>query len=171
MFYKQRGNMQFISIVYVLKMLNRTFTTQIQDNKYMMRILAVAIFLLLVVPGCDKDNRPLIPYVYVNLQLYPDTMDYIPVGGYIYKDNEGYRGLVIFRLLPNEFAVYERCCPYDPEVTGSRITVDASNTTCTCPVCGSKYILYDGSPYGGPSPYALMPYRWDYDGEVLRIYN
>lgn len=137
----------------------------------MIRILAVTIFLLMVVPGCENDNQPLIPYVYVNLQLYPDTMDFIPVGGYIYKDNEGYRGLVIFRLLPDEFAVYERCCPYDPDKTGARITADPSNTTCTCPVCGSKFILYDGSPYGGPSPYSLMQYRWDYDGEVLRIYN
>jgi nitrite reductase/ring-hydroxylating ferredoxin subunit len=98
-------------------------------------------------------------------------MDFIPVGGYIYKDNEGYKGLILFRLLPDEFAVYERCCPYDPDKTGAMITADPSNTTCTCPVCGSKFILYDGSPYGGPSPYSLMQYRWDYDGEVLRVYN
>lgn len=137
----------------------------------MVRTLAVLIFLLMIVPGCENDNRPLIPYVYVNLKLYPNTMDYIPVGSYKYIDNEGYRGIVVFRLLQDEFAVYERCCPYDPEKTGARITTDLSNTTCTCPVCASKFILYDGSPYGGPSPYALMKYRYDYDGEVLRIYN
>lgn len=137
----------------------------------MIRILTVTILLLLVVPGCDKDNQPLIPYVYVSLQLYPDTMDFIPVGGYKYIDNEGYRGIVIYRLLRDEFSVYERCCPYDPEKTGARVVVDASTTTCTCPVCSSKFILYDGTPYGGPSPYSLMQYRWNYDGEVLYIYN
>jgi len=135
-----------------------------------MRILFVIILLLLVVPGCKKDNQPLIPYVYVNLQLFPDSMDFIPQGGYKYV-NAGYRGIVIYRLLHDQFMVYERCCPYDPEKTGARITVDASGSTCTDSVCMSKYILYDGSPYAGPSPYLLMTYRWSYDGEVLQIYN
>ena len=136
----------------------------------MMRILAVIILLLLVASGCNKDNQPLIPYVNVNIQLYPNSMDYIPVGGYLYVA-EGYRGIVVYRLLPEEFRVYERCCPYDPEKTGARITVDPSNITCIDSVCMSKFVLTDGSPYGGPSPYSLMQYRWDYDGEVLYIYN
>ncbi len=135
-----------------------------------MRTLAVIILLLFLIPGCGKDNRPLIPYAYVSLQLYPNTLDFIPVGGYIYK-NEGYRGIIIYRILPDEFAVYERCCPYDPEKTGARVSVDASSSTCTDSVCMSKFILYDGTPYGGPSPYSLMKYRWNYDGEVLYIYN
>jgi hypothetical protein len=136
----------------------------------MMRFLAVIILLLIVVPGCDKDNQPTIPYVNVNLQLYPNTLDFIPVGGYKYL-SEGYRGIVIYRLLPEEFAVYERCCPYDPEKTGARISVDASNITCVDSVCMSKFVLTDGTPYSGPSPYSLMQYRWNYDGEVLYIYN
>ena len=151
-------------------MFNCTFTTKIQDIKYMIRVLVVIILLLLVAPGCNKDNQPLIPYAYVNRQLYPNTMDYIPVGGYIYLA-EGYRGIVIYRLLPDEFRVYERCCPYDPEKAGARITVDATNITCVDSVCMSKFVLTDGSPFDGPSPYSLMQYRWDYDGEVLSIYN
>lgn len=135
-----------------------------------MRALAVIILLLFLIPGCGKDNRPLIPYAYVSRQLYPNTLDFIPVGGYKYVD-AGYRGIIIYRILPDEFAVYERCCPYDPEKTGARVTVDPSSSTCTDSVCGSKFILYDGTPYGGPSPYSLMPYRWNYDGEILYIYN
>lgn len=136
----------------------------------MMRILAIIILLLAVVPGCNKDNRPLIPYAYVSLQLYPDTMDYISVGGYKYV-NAGYRGILIYRLLPNEFLVYERCCPFDPEKTGARITVDPTNLTCTDSVCMSRFVITDGTPISGPSPYALMQYRWNFDGEVLYIYN
>jgi hypothetical protein len=136
-----------------------------------MRILALIILLLLVVPGCDKDNQPLIPYVYVNLQLYPDSMDLIPIGGYRYVDG-GYRGIVIYRILREQFAVYERCCPYDPEKPGARVIVDPSGNTCVDSVCMSKFILYDGTPYGdGPSPYSLMQYRWNYDGDVLYVYN
>jgi len=136
-----------------------------------MRALITTIFLLLIFAGCGKDKQPAIPYVYVNLQLYPNTLDYIPVGGYKYIDNYGYRGIVVYRMLPEEFAVYERCCPYDPDKTGAKIVVDASGTTCTDPVCGSKFILYDGSPYDGPSPFSLQPYRHSYDGETLLIYN
>lgn len=136
----------------------------------MKRFLAVIILLLMIAPACKRENQSLIPYTYVNFQLYPNTMDYIPVGGYIYMA-EGVKGIVIFRLLPDEFRVYERCCPYDPEKTGARITVDASNITCIDSVCMSKFVLTDGSPYGGPSPYSLMQYRWDYNGEVLSVYN
>jgi hypothetical protein len=135
-----------------------------------MRVLIALILLFLVFPGCKKDNQPLIPYVYVNLQLYPNSLDYIPVGGYLYV-NAGYRGIVVYRMLPEQFAVYERCCPYDPENTGAKISVDAGGSTCIDSVCMSKFILYDGSPYGGPSPYSLMQYRYSYDGETLLIYN
>lgn len=138
----------------------------------MKRTLAALFFLFLIVAGCNEDNRPLIPYVYVNRQLYPNSsMDYIPIGGYKYLADEGYRGILIYRLLYEEFVVYERCCPYDPEKTGTRITVDPSNLTCTDSICMSKFVITDGSPISGPSPYALMQYRWNYDGEVLYIYN
>ncbi len=124
----------------------------------------------MIAPGCGKEKRPLIPYVYVNLTLYPNTLDYIPVSGHLYV-KAGYRGIVIYRLLPDEFAVYERCCPYDPEKTGARVTVDASGITCTDSICMSKFILYDGTPYGGPSPFTLMQYRYSYDGDKLMIFN
>jgi len=135
-----------------------------------MRVLIAIILILLVVPGCKKEKRPLIPYVYVNLQLYPNSLDFIPVGGYKYV-NGGYRGIVIYRILQDEFSVFERCCPYDPEKAGARIVVDPSGITCTDSVCMSQFILTDGTPYHGPSPYSLMQYRWNYDGETLLIFN
>jgi hypothetical protein len=135
-----------------------------------MRLLIVIILLLFVVPACNKESQPLIPYVYVSIQLYPDSMDYINVSGYKYV-NGGYSGIVVFRISQSEFMVYERCCPYDPQKTGARITVDPSSITCTDSVCMSQFILTDGSPYKGPSPYSLMQYHWSYDGDVLMIYN
>lgn len=135
-----------------------------------MRILIAIILLLLVVPACNKDNQPVIPYVYVNLQLYPNSLDYIPIGGYIYV-NGGYRGIIVYRFLQDQFMVYERCCPYDPEKEGARVSVESSLSTCVDSVCMSKFILYDGTPYDGPSPYTLMQYRYTYDGETLQIFN
>jgi hypothetical protein len=136
-----------------------------------MRILTVIILLLILTPGCRNDKQPSIPYVYVNLQLYPNSMDFIPVGGYKYV-NGGYRGIIVYRQLQDEFSVYERCCPYDPEQTRARVYVDASGSTCTDSVCKSQFILYDGSPFKGLSPYSLMKYQCSYDGyDMLQIYN
>lgn len=135
-----------------------------------MRFLTILLLLLLVFPGCDNEKRPLIPYVYVNLILYPDSMDYIPLGGYKYV-NGGYRGLIVYRSTNSTFMVYERCCPYDPENTNAKVTVDPSGFTCIDSVCKSQYILHDGSPYKGPSSYLLMSYRYSYDGVVLQIFN
>lgn len=129
------------------------------------------MLMLLLSFSCGKEKQPAIPYVYVNEILYPNSMDYIPVGGYKYI-NGGYRGIIIYRMLPNEFKVYERCCPYDPEKSCAHITVNPDNTTAIDSCCMSRYILLDGSPYGnGPSPYALMTYNFSYDGETLLIYN
>jgi hypothetical protein len=136
-----------------------------------MRFLTALILLLLVFAGCGKDKQPQIPYVYVNIELHPNTMDYIQVGGYRYV-NGGYKGIVVYRLLPDEFKAYERCCPYDPAITKAMISVDPSIFTCTDSVCMSKFNLLDGSPVGGPSPFSLMQYRCSYDGDDrLLIYN
>jgi len=151
-------------------MLSSIFTTRNQPKNYFMRILIVILFLILVVPGCERDNRPSIPYVYVNLRLYPDSLDYIAIGGYRYF-NGGVRGILVYRFGRDEFMVYERCCPYDPEKNGAFVSVDPSGSTCTDTVCKSSYILYDGSPFKGPSPYLLMSYRYSYDGDVLQIFN
>jgi nitrite reductase/ring-hydroxylating ferredoxin subunit len=136
----------------------------------MKRILTVIILLFFVATGCNEDNRPVIPYVYVNVILYPNSMDYINNMGYKYV-NAGYRGIVVFRISQDQFMVYERCCPFDPEKTGAKITVDPSNITCVDSVCMSKFILTDGTPYDGPSPYALMQYHWNYNGDALYISN
>ena len=35
--------------------------------------------------ACDKENEKTeIPYVYVNFIIYPNTLDFIPEGGYVY---------------------------------------------------------------------------------------
>lgn len=126
--------------------------------------------LMLLSMACGKEKQPNIPYIYVEKILYPNSMDYIAPGGYRYV-NAGYRGVVVYRLFDDQFMVFERCCPYDPEKAGAFIKVEHSGTTAVDSICMSKFILLDGSPFSGPSPFALKQYRWDYDGERLHIYN
>ncbi len=137
-----------------------------------MRSLHITVILLMIFgASCGKDKQPAIPYVFVQEHLYPNSLDYIPVGGYKYV-NAGYRGIVIYRSLPDEFKVYERCCPYDPEKPNARIQVTKDNIIAIDSVCMSQYALPYGTPYGtGPSPYSLLTYNYSYDGETLYIFN
>jgi len=138
------------------------------------RVFLSPLIFLTLFSSCKKEvQQPDIPYVYVNFSLNPNSTQYIhlnSVNGWetVYG---GYNGILIFRKSINEFMAYERACPNDPLVQGAQIRVDTSSITCYCPVCGSKYILTDGSPYDGPSHWSLKPYTAFYDGSILYISN
>lgn len=122
------------------------------------------------VTSCEKDNRDVIPYVLVNFSIYPNTIDFIAEGQYVYSTG-GYKGLIIYRPQSSEFKVYERACPHDPLAEGARVYVDDTGIIAVDSVCGSQYILTDGSPIKGPAGVALKQYRTSYDGNELRIFN
>jgi nitrite reductase/ring-hydroxylating ferredoxin subunit len=126
------------------------------------------------VNSCKKEEKsPEIPYVAVNIVLNPNSTEYInlnPVNGWETIIG-GYNGILVFRKAVNEFAAFERACPYDPITEGAQVRVDDSGITCHCPVCGSKYIMVDGTPYEGPSRYSLKQYTTVYDGGLLYITN
>jgi len=136
--------------------------------------LSVILLFLLFAAACKKENpQPKIPEVYVNFFIDPNSTEYLDLnapGGWVYVTG-GYRGILIYRLTITEFLAFERTCPYDPEIPEARIEVEESEVTCACPVCGSKYILLDGSPFEGPSTYLLKQYRTNYDGSLLYITN
>jgi nitrite reductase/ring-hydroxylating ferredoxin subunit len=136
--------------------------------------LTVGLFFFLL-PGCSKtsENANDIPYVAVNFSINPNSTEYIrlnTVDGWEYLTG-GYRGILVFRKSVNEFVSFERACPYDWQNTNARIVVDTSGITAYCPVCKSKYILLDGTPYSGPSRYPLKQYQTSYDGNLLYISN
>jgi len=124
--------------------------------------------------GCKKEEQPTdIPYVYVNFSLNPNSTEYINlnvVNGWETVTG-GYQGILIFRSSINEFVAFERACPYDPLTQGAQIRVETSGITCYCPICKSKYIMTDGTPFEGPSHFPLKQYTATYDGYLLYIYN
>ena len=145
--------------------------------KNLQGICISVIFLFLMTTGgsgCKKEEKPPeIPYVYVNFSLNPNGTEYInlnAVNGWetVYG---GYNGILIFRKSLTEFAAFERACPYDPLVQGAQVRVEPSGITCACPVCGSKFIMVDGTPFEGPSRYPLKQYSAIYDGSLLYITN
>ncbi|MEI7982998.1 MAG: hypothetical protein WCI71_15210 [Bacteroidota bacterium] len=143
------------------------------------RFIKVGVFILLPIvlvlsSSCKKEEQaPEIPYVYFNFSLNPNGTQYIelnPVNGWVYLTG-GYNGILVFRKSINEFSAFERACPYDPLATDARIKVDATGVTCTCPACGSRYIMTDGTPLEGPSHFPLKQLTTVYDGVLLNISN
>ncbi|HPS62300.1 MAG TPA: hypothetical protein PLK82_04515 [Bacteroidales bacterium] len=109
----------------------------------------------------------------MNFSLDPNGTQYInlnAVNGWETVTG-GYNGILLFRKSVEEFMAFERACPYDPRKEGAQVRVDDSGITCTCPVCGSRFIMTDGTPFAGPSRYPLKQYTTMYDGSLLYVTN
>jgi len=145
-------------------------------NKNKITLFSTSLIIMLILAaGCKKEAvQNEIPVIAVNIAINPNSTEYYQlntVGGWVYLTG-GYRGIIVYRSNVNEFTAYERACPYDwDQGTTSRLVVDASGITASCPVCKSKFILLDGSVYGGPSHYPMKSYQTYYDGSILYISN
>lgn len=131
-----------------------------------------ALLVVLLFSNCKKET-PGVPYVYVNLQLYPSDPQYInlnAVGGWVYITG-GYRGILIYRKSTTEFMAYDRSCTNDPGNADEFVKVDANNIEAVDSHCGSRFIITDGSVTKGPAGLPLKAYQTSFDGAVLRIFN
>jgi nitrite reductase/ring-hydroxylating ferredoxin subunit len=137
-------------------------------------VFLMLLLLVCLLPQCKKEKQQNeIPTVAVNIAIQPNSTEYIrlnSVNGWEYITG-GYRGIIVFRASTNGFMAFERSCPYDWSQTSTRIVVDSSGITTTCPSCKSKFVMTDGSPYSGPSSYPMKQYQTSFDGVNLLIYN
>ena len=145
-------------------------------------IAGLAVFTLVFLSVfCNKD-KPCqdFPDTYINITLQPNTMDYIPAGGYVYVTaNYPSRGIIVYRQFTDQFLAFERTCPYDPygccldddATQCTRLIVEGSGIIIIDSCCLSRYLMTDGSPFEGPSSCPLYQYQTYYDGTYLRIFN
>jgi nitrite reductase/ring-hydroxylating ferredoxin subunit len=140
----------------------------------------VSLFLFVFLTHCQKDAYTPLPHVDVNIQILPNSIQYLDlnaVGGFIYLTaNYPSRGIIVYRLGPNDFKAYERTCPYDPDgccsgSSCSRLVVEENRLSIIDSCCNSVYLILDGSNISGPSTYPLKQYHTSYDGTTLRIYD
>mgnify|MGYP005839899051 CR=1 FL=1 len=126
--------------------------------------------------GCGKDNPvdKLIPYVFVNFTINVTGVNYnnlnIP-GNWTYVTG-GYRGIILYHLIGDEYKAFERTSPVDfPNDFNCRVSVDESGLIAVDQCSGSKFILLDGSPYEGPANLPLKQYRTRLEGQYLYVFN
>jgi len=144
------------------------------------KLLLINLFIVFLLTTCQKDAYTPLPHVDVNIQLFPNSTQYLDintVGGFVYiTANYPSRGIIVYRLTDSEFLAFERTCPHDPDAccTGtqcSRLVVDQSRLRITDSCCQSVYLILDGSNISGPSQYRLKQYNTSYDGTVLHIFD
>lgn len=151
---------------------NFLLKTYYQISKYFLFFILIALPFI----ACnDKDGYADIPYAYINIYIYPNSTQYNElntVSGWVYlRGNSPSRGIIVYRLSQDEFMAYERTCPYDPKEEDAIVAVESSSSTAIDSLCGSRYILTDGSPFSGPARLPLKQYHTYYNGETLHIYN
>lgn len=131
------------------------------------------LFFFLISNSCKKDDDQWIPNIYVNFQINPNSTEFLDlnlIGGYTYVTG-GVKGIVIYREDMETFKAYDRACPYDYDVEGSTILMDSSGLILVDTLCGSSFIIIDGSVIRGPATRGLKQYRTYYNGDYLHIYN
>lgn len=135
--------------------------------------LLFLLAIIIIIGSCKKDDTQqngIIPNVYVNEVIYPNSINYIPPGGWIYV-NAGYRGIIVYRFDQFTFVAYERTCPYDAQEDCAVVDVESTNLTAIDSCCMSRYTLIDGFPAGGPSTLPLKKYQTQFENEALHIIN
>ncbi len=143
----------------------------------MKKITTVLVLILFSIlfqeSSCKKEDYANIPNVYVDISLDISSTFYIElnnVGGWVNLTG-GYKGITVYRSSTDAFVAFERCCPYDADVSAAIVQVDDSGLTLTDSICGSTFLILDGSVVNGPATMPLKQYRADFNGDILHIYN
>ncbi len=137
---------------------------------YVCSLVLVSVYIL---SSCKKETKDNIPTVYVDFYIDPNSTIYLQLnlpGGWVYVTG-GVRGIVLYRITTDEFRAFDRACPNEPNNSAAYIKVESSNTTVIDSLCGSRFVLLDGSVIKGPATLPLHQYHAVYDGQYLHVYN
>src|SRR5690606_38868577 len=88
-----------------------------QEGDFMNTLFKTAVIALILLGGCRDRTGDFVPNILVDVTLNLNQPTYQPinvVGGMIYFNEAGYRGLLIYRYSVDEFRAYDRACTYLP---------------------------------------------------------
>jgi hypothetical protein len=143
-------------------------------------ILFLLVFLS-VFSFCKKKNQTVqdnIAYQTVNVTLYPNDPLYFKLqtaGGWVYYDNAGVNGLIIYRKTatnsPTDFVALERTSTVLPNNPNAKVKVQSDSFTLKDTISGAKWQIFDGGIISGASQ-NLRLYNAVFDGiNTLTIRN
>lgn len=121
-------------------------------------------------PDLQDDAIPWQPFdvIYLNLNL-PDYLDLKRDGGYVYLDDPGVRGIIVYRQSASNYYAYERNCSFQPNSACATVEVHVSTLYIFCACCSSSFDFATGYPTGGPAWRPLRRYETSLNGSTLTI--
>lgn len=114
------------------------------------------------------------PSVLVNYTTYPgDPLNFKiqSIGGWMYVDNIGINGIIIYRKSQEEFVAIERTSSYLPDDPAAKVKVLNDNFTLRDTVSDSRWSIFDATVTQGPAEWPLRTYGTSYNGNALTIKN
>jgi hypothetical protein len=143
-------------------------------------ILFLLVFLS-VFSFCKKKNQTVqdnIAYQTVNVTIYPNDPLYFKLqtaGGWVYYDNAGVNGLIIYRKTatnaPTDFVAIERTSTVLPNDPNAKVKVQSDSFTLKDTISDAKWQIFDGGIISGASQ-NLRLYNAVFDGiNTLTIRN
>ncbi len=103
----------------------------------------------------------------LNLNL-PTYQSLFRDGGYVYLNDIGARGVIVYRKSASEYLAFERNCSFQSGDACSTVEVHPSTLYMIDNCCGSTF-NFSGSPSGGPAFRELRQYFTSLSGSTLTI--
>lgn len=143
----------------------------------MKKILSlVLLFPILLACNKDSDRRnvnPFLPEYNFSVTINTNFAQYAglrtpmnPVAVDI--NGAGISGLIVMKISDTDYRAWEAACPNQYPSACSKMTFEPGQLESECSCESFKYNLITG--LGGGS-YTLKPYRYEIQGEQIRVYN
>lgn len=139
----------------------------------MLKIIKFTVSALLIfgIFSCDN-TKSKIPTVHVEIDIPLGDPQYNKLqnlGGHI-NITGGYRGILVYHSVSDEYFAYDRACPYDPDC-GKVFVKDADFKAVDTLCCKSEFdLLNNGIVAQGPAEYPLRAYRCTYNENTNVLY-
>ena len=142
----------------------------------MKKILSLLFFLPLIL-ACDKDSNtrnvnPYLPQYSFSVSINTSLPQYSgltsPINPvFVDVEGAGVSGLIVMKISDTDYRAWEAACPNQYPTSCSRMSIK-NNTTAKCSCEDFEYSLLTGVGAGG---YTMIPYRYEIQGSVVRIFN
>ena len=145
--------------------------------KFMPQIIKLTVFafIMLLSFSCKERQNGVIPYVPINTSVglnLPSNAALLPIGGFVYLNGFGSKGLIIYHRDSEDYVVYDRNCTYNGFAADcNTLTVEQDLGIAKDACCGSKFNLQTGLVQQGPATFGMVQYQTDLQGNTLYISN
>jgi len=124
--------------------------------------------------ACSKEEiAPPLPFRVVNLVYNLNNVEMNNLrysGGFVLIENEGVRGIVLYRKDDQRIYAFERACRHHATETCAKIEIDPSNLFMVDPCCEGAYD-FEGFPIRPPARFELGRYQTSIAGDLLYVFN